>query len=58
MFDSDDQWPLPDYGTGPTKHVHALGVVFYGVLVLLAAILLQAFTRFSILTWLVGVATR
>jgi hypothetical protein len=27
MFDSDDQWPLPDYGTGPTKHVHALGVV-------------------------------
>jgi hypothetical protein len=27
MFDSDDQWPLPDYTTGPTRHVHALGVI-------------------------------
>jgi hypothetical protein len=26
MFDSD-QWPLPDYTTRPTKHVHALGVI-------------------------------
>jgi hypothetical protein len=34
------------------------GTVFYGALALLAAILLQAFTRFSILTWLAGVATR
>ncbi len=27
MFDSDDIWPLPNYSTGPTKHLHALGVV-------------------------------
>jgi len=31
------------------------GIVFYGVLVLLVAILLQVFTRFSILTWLFGI---
>jgi hypothetical protein len=34
------------------------GIVFYGALVLLAAILLQVFTRFSVLTWLFGVPTR
>ena len=27
MFDDNDKWPLPDYITGPTKHLHALGVV-------------------------------
>ena len=27
MFDPDDPWPLPNYGTGPTKHLHALGVI-------------------------------
>jgi hypothetical protein len=27
MFSSDDMWPLPNYGTGPTKHMHALGVI-------------------------------
>jgi hypothetical protein len=27
MFDTDDQWPLPNYMPGPAKHVHALGIV-------------------------------
>jgi hypothetical protein len=34
------------------------GMVFYGILVLLAAILLQVFTRFPVLTWLFGIPTR
>ncbi len=52
-------WPAnnqPPYRS--LSHRIFRGIVFYGVLALLAAILLQAFTRFSILTWLVGVATR
>jgi hypothetical protein len=52
-------WPAnnqPPYQS--LSHRIFRGIVFYGVLALLAAILLQAFTRFSILTWLVGVATR
>jgi hypothetical protein len=27
MFDFEDYWPLPNYSTGPTKHLHALGVI-------------------------------
>lgn len=27
MFNSEDQWPLPNYTSGPTKHVHALGEI-------------------------------
>jgi len=27
MFDANDTWPLPNYSTGPTKHLHALGVI-------------------------------
>jgi hypothetical protein len=34
------------------------GLAAYGMLILLAAILLQLFTRFSVLTWLVGMAAR
>jgi hypothetical protein len=34
------------------------GIVLYGGLVLLVAILLQVFTRYSILTWLFGTTTR
>jgi hypothetical protein len=34
------------------------GVVFYGGLILLVAILLQVFTRFSVLTWLFGMTLR
>jgi len=34
------------------------GLVFYGGLVLLIAVLLQVFTRFSVLTWLLGIPTR
>jgi hypothetical protein len=52
-------WPAnnrPPYQS--LSHRIFRGIMFYGVLALLAAILLQAFTRFSILTWLVGVATR
>jgi len=52
-------WPAnnqPPYQS--LSHRIFRGIVFYAVLALLAAILLQTFTRFSILTWLVGVATR
>ena len=52
-------WPAnnqPPYRSLPRRIFR--GIVFYVVLALLAAILLQAFTRFSILTWLAGVATR
>jgi hypothetical protein len=52
-------WPAnnqPPYQS--LSHRIFRGTVFYGALALLAAILLQAFTRFSILTWLAGVATR
>jgi hypothetical protein len=34
------------------------GILFYGFLILLAAVLLQVFTRFSVLTWLFGMTTR
>jgi len=34
------------------------GILFYGVLVVIVAVLLQVFTRFSVLTWLFGVPTR
>src|SRR3954454_2525248 len=34
------------------------GIVFYVILLLLVAILLQVFTRFSVLTWLFGIPTR
>jgi hypothetical protein len=27
MSEPEDKWPLPDYITGPPKHVHALGVI-------------------------------
>lgn len=26
-FDPEDKWPMPEYITGPPKHVHALGVI-------------------------------
>jgi len=46
MFSSDDTWPLPDYGTGPTKHVHALGVISLNFNMYEAA--LQVFLEFYI----------
>jgi hypothetical protein len=27
MCDSNDNWPMPDYSVGPTKHLHAVGVI-------------------------------
>jgi hypothetical protein len=27
MSDSGDQWPMPDLNTGPSKHLHAIGVI-------------------------------
>ncbi len=42
----------------PLTHRIFRGILFYGFLILFAAILLQAFTRFSVLTWLVELATR
>jgi hypothetical protein len=52
-------WPAnnqPPYP--PLTHRIFRGILFYGTLILFAAILLQAFTRFSVLTWLVELATR
>jgi hypothetical protein len=49
----NNQPPYPSLGRRVFR-----GIVLYGILVLLVAILLQAFTRFSVLTWLVGSATR
>jgi hypothetical protein len=52
-------WPAnnqPPYP--PLTHRIFRGILFYGFLILFAAILLQAFTRFSVLTWLVELATR
>jgi hypothetical protein len=46
MFSTDDVWPLPDYGTGPTKHVHALGVISLNFNMYEAA--LQVFLEFYI----------
>jgi len=46
MFSPDDIWPLPDYGTGPTKHVHALGVISLNFNMYEAA--LQVFLEFYI----------
>jgi hypothetical protein len=52
-------WPAngqPPYPSLP--HRIFRGMLFYGILALLAATLLQAFTRFSVLSWLVGLVTR
>src|SRR5260370_19440224 len=52
-------WPpnnQPPYP--PLTHRIFRGILFCGFLILFAAILLQAFTRFSVLTWLVELATR
>ena len=52
-------WPAnnqPPYP--PLTHRIFRGILFYGILILFAAVLLQAFTRFSVLTWLVELATR
>ena len=46
MFSTDDVWPLPDYGTGPTKPVHALGVISLNFNMYEAA--LQVFLEFYI----------
>jgi hypothetical protein len=40
------------------SHLVLRAILFYGVLALLVAILLQVFTRFSVLTWLFGATTR
>ncbi len=50
-------WPAnnqPPYP--PLTHRIFPGILFYGILILFAAVLLQAFTRFSVLTWLVELA--
>ena len=52
-------WPAnnqPPYP--PLTHRIFRAILFYGILILFAAVLLQAFTRFSVLTWLVELATR
>src|SRR5450631_3721455 len=52
-------WPAnnrPPYP--PLTHRIFRGILFYGIMVLFAAVLLQAFTPFSVLTWLVELATR
>jgi hypothetical protein len=52
-------WPAnnqPPYPSLAQRIFRAM--LFYGILALLAAILLQAFTRFSVLSWLVGLVTR
>jgi hypothetical protein len=52
-------WPAnnqPPYP--PLTHRSCRAILFYGSLSLFAAVLLQAFTRFSVLTWLVELATR
>lgn len=52
-------WPANNQPPYPLlAHRIFRGMLFYGVLALLAAILLQAFTRFSVLTWLAGLVTR
>jgi hypothetical protein len=40
MFDSDDPWPSQKFGTGPTKHLHALGIITLNFNLLEAALYL------------------
>jgi hypothetical protein len=52
-------WPANGQPPYPSLALRIFrGMLFYGILALLAATLLQAFTRFSVLTWLVGLVTR
>jgi hypothetical protein len=52
-------WPANNQPPYPSlAHRIFRGVLFYGILALLVTILLQAFTRFSVLTWLVGLLKR
>jgi hypothetical protein len=52
-------WPANNQPPYPSlAHRIFRGMLLYGILALLAAILLQAFTRFSVLTWFIGLVTR
>jgi hypothetical protein len=52
-------WPASGQPPYPgAAHRIFRAMLFYGILALIAATLLQALTRFSVLTWLVGLVTR
>ena len=46
---ADNKPPYP-----PLAHRILRGVLFYGAMILMAAFLLQFFTRFPVLTWIIG----
>jgi small-conductance mechanosensitive channel len=59
QWEQEFAWPAdnqPPYQ--PLAHRVFRGIAFYGILILLVAVLLQVFTRFSVLTWLAGIGTR
>ncbi|HEY4986765.1 MAG TPA: hypothetical protein VII39_09110 [Bradyrhizobium sp.] len=54
-WEQEFAWPAnnqPPYQS--LTHRVFRGIAFYGILILLVAVLLQAFTRFSVFTWLFG----
>jgi hypothetical protein len=52
-------WPANNQPPYPSlTHRMFRGMLLYGILALVGAILLQEFTRFSVLTWLGGLVTR